>query len=92
MPNFVNVDNKKMQKIVYEKWVRAFEIYILFDHGYFCPQSDKLLIKWMYVDEIPKQYMVSKFWASITNMSYKRILIYQKEQQLITYLSFRFFN
>ena len=36
----------------------------------------------MYVDEIPKQYMVSKFWASITNMSYKRILIYQKEQQL----------
>ena len=29
MPNFVNVDNKKMQKIVYEKWVRAFEIYYL---------------------------------------------------------------
>ena len=41
----------------------------------------------MYVDEIPKQYMVSKFWASITNMSYKRILIYQKEQQLMTYLN-----
>ena len=41
----------------------------------------------MYVDEIPKQYMVSKVWASITNMSYKRILIYQKEQQLITYLN-----
>ena len=86
MPNFVNVDNKKNAKDCLWKMSSCFWN-ILFDHGYFCPQSDKLLIKWMYVDEIPKQYMVSKFWASITNMSYKKNTYLSKRTT-----TFRFFK
>ena len=40
----------------------------------------------MYVDKIPNEYVVSKFCTSITNISCKNKIIYQKEHQFITYL------
>ena len=46
----------------------------------------------MYVDKIPNEYVVSKFCTSITNISCKNKIIYQKEHQFITYLSLACFS
>ena len=43
----------------------------------------------MYVDEIPKQYMVSKFWASITNMGHKKNTYLSKRPSTFFQLKYR---